>query len=121
MSNESPGLSQKNLNPTPRVLNETVCVLKREDRQVQRERDRFLTETKPPSGEFLPVDDDGVGGRLVAISAALLVTTPTGRENNTLSFTTFYITSVRSLSPPERHSTVSDLTFSLSAVYSTLH
>lgn len=97
-----------------------MCV--KERRQTGTERDRFLTETKPPSGEFLPVDDDGVGGRLVAISAALLVTTPTGRENNTLSFTTFYITSVWSLSPshqqldvakpPERHSSVSDLTFS---------
>lgn len=29
---------------------------------------------------LLPVDDDGVGGRLVAIPAAFLVTTPTGRE-----------------------------------------
>ena len=40
---------------------------------------------KPHSVELLPVDDDGVGGRLVAISAALLVTTPTERENNTPS------------------------------------
>lgn len=55
------------LNPTPPVQTET---------QQQRE-----VNLRP--GELLPVDDDGVGGRLVAVPAALLVTTPTGRQKNT--------------------------------------
>ncbi len=50
-----------------------------EDRQVYSSIDRLLRD-EVWSGEVLPVDDDGVGGRLVSISTALLVTTPTGRE-----------------------------------------
>lgn len=40
--------------------------------------------TASPPGELLPVDDDRVRGRLVAITAALLVTTPTAKDNDTL-------------------------------------
>lgn len=46
-----------------------------------------VTVTAPPSGEPLPVDDDGVGRRLVAVPAALLVTTPTAGHRNRVSNT----------------------------------
>lgn len=36
----------------------------------------------PTAGAFLPVDDDGVRGRLVAIPTALLVTTPTAGDKD---------------------------------------
>lgn len=62
-------------------LNEYMFVCKkREDTQGHSSRDRHM---KP--GEVLPVDDDGVRGRLISISTALLVTTPAGRGKDTES------------------------------------
>lgn len=43
------------------------------------------TAAERKSEQFLPVDDDGVRGCLIAISAALLVTTPAVKGKDTLS------------------------------------